>query len=75
MKIENGEDVAKADAFVALNKALVEPIDLEAVRVALAAALDVTNPGWRKNPAWYLVRVKELGLTASAEALLARYQA
>jgi hypothetical protein len=71
VKVNSPADAAKADALLQLDASLSTPSDVSAIRVALAGALDLTNPGWRDNEA-FVARVKEVGPLAAAKGLLER---
>lgn len=71
MKIENDQDIANADALLQLVQAKeIGRSDL--LRSSLASALDVTNPGWRDNPA-IVARIVEVGVSAAVDGLLKKY--
>ncbi len=70
VEVNTEADVERADALVELLKATAEEgLSDETLRYELAKALDVTNPGWRDKPE-IIARVKEIGVSAAAEALL-----
>lgn len=68
MKVETERDIAVADALLPLVRALAAKDHAE-VRVQLANALDLTNPGWRDKPD-FAARIREIGVSAAAEGLL-----
>lgn len=72
-EINTPEDVEKAEAFVALHKALASQ-DEGQVKAALAKALDWTNPGWRGDRR-FIDRIKEIGAAKAATGLLERHAA
>lgn len=72
-EINTPEDVEKAEAFLALHKALASK-DEPTIRLSLAEALNRTNPGWRDNPA-FIERIKEIGVIDAAKGLLERHAA
>lgn len=70
VEIKNDADAALADALVQLRKM----IDLDVPpRNALAAVLDITNPGWRERQD-FIDRIKAVGVKQAASSLLARYE-
>lgn len=73
MEVNNDADIAKADALVQLRKVLEVGSDESEIRLALATALNETNPGWRDRPD-FIGRIKEVGVTKAAEGLLGRYE-
>lgn len=74
VEVNTAADVALADQLVQLEKFLgnqgAKPNEF---RAAFAAALDLTNPGWREDPA-FIARIKEIGTTEAAKGLLKRYE-
>lgn len=75
VEINSPDDAALADALVQLRKA-VDMIDgdeaTSARRAALAAVLDLTNPGWREHQR-IIDRIKDVGVYQAALATLERY--
>lgn len=69
-EINDANDVEKAEAFLALHKAL-ESRDEPTIRLSLAEALDLTNPGWREKQA-FIDRIVEIGVIDAAKGLLER---
>jgi hypothetical protein len=68
--VNSTADAEKADALIQLDKA-VSAGDEPASRIALAAALDHTNPGWRDNLD-FGKRIQAVGVLAAAKGLLER---
>lgn len=75
VKVDTAHDVAIADVLALLHKALWSGTDspTDDVKPQLASALDLTNPGWRDNPA-FIDRIKEIGAVEAAKGLLKRYE-
>jgi hypothetical protein len=77
--VETDADITKADAIVQLHKAVAQPEDrdnptyIDGVKIALAATLDITDPGWRDVPE-FIARIKEIGAVEAAKGLLKRHQ-
>lgn len=71
VEVNNAKDVEKADALVQLLHVLEVGAEKDAIRSALAAALDHTNAGWRDNPA-FIERIKEVGVEQAGRGLLER---
>ena len=72
VQVNTESDVTRADSLLPLLAAATEegvPGNDEAVRSALAKALDITNPGWRDNEA-FIARIKEVGVREAAKGLL-----
>jgi hypothetical protein len=82
LEVENVEanteaEVTLADCLVQLRGRLEDGSDDAVVKIAIAASLNLTNPGWRENPAFVTAmkaRVDEIGVRAAATALLERYE-
>ena len=71
--VNTPQDVDKAEALVQLHRVLAQHAEGNSneatVKVALATALDRTNPGWReKQP--FIDRIKEVGAVEAAKGLL-----
>lgn len=73
VQVNSPHDAALADALVELHKQLAPGLPVEPLRKALAATLDIANPGWRDNGAM-IEWVKTNGVTVAAEKLLKRYE-
>lgn len=71
--LNTDKDAGYADALIAYQHACESVPEGEVVdaRVALAAMLDHTNPGWRDNPA-FIDRIKEVGPETALDTLLER---
>ncbi|MBA2724513.1 MAG: hypothetical protein H0U53_00855 [Actinobacteria bacterium] len=74
VEVNTAADANRADVLVLLHKALGNRDGNQGdsdhgVRVALAAALEVTNPGWREKPA-FAARIREIGVVKASEMLL-----
>jgi hypothetical protein len=69
VQINNDEDVAKADALIALTKA----VENGQARSGLATFLDAVYPGWRDDAA-RIAWVTEQGPEKAARILIARNQ-
>lgn len=72
VEVNTEADVALADLLVQLHKA-VGTGDSQAVKEALAAALDVSNPGWREVPE-FIERIRQVGPLDAARGLLRKYE-
>lgn len=77
MVVENSNDVEIAEALLAIRNVLdvnAEGADRDAVlRVFLAGALELTNPGWRGDRR-FIDRINEIGVEAACLGLLSRYE-
>jgi hypothetical protein len=82
VQANNESQVAVMDAAVQLHKMLAlaenpanQPDVAEMnVKLQLCATLDLTNPGWRDNPA-FIERIREVGAITAAKGLLERLDA
>lgn len=68
VEVNSLADADRADLYVQLRGA-VERGDETAVKIALAAVLDVERPGWRDRQD-FIDRIKEVGATAAANTML-----
>ena len=72
VNVNNEQDAKEADALLPLLAAVTEGSETDRedrVRIELAGALDVTNPGWRDNPK-FIERIREVGPITAATGLL-----
>jgi hypothetical protein len=72
VNVDTDVDVGVADQLLKLAAALSTD-DEGIIRFELAATLELTNPGWRRNEK-FVARIKEVGVVQAAAGLLTKYQ-
>lgn len=75
VEVITAQDVDLADCLVQLQGRVDDGSDDTIIKIALAAALDHSNPGWRENPGFIRgmkSRVDELGIRQCAINMLAK---
>lgn len=65
------KDIAKVDALLVIDRGLQQQL---APRTVLAAALDLTNPGWRERPE-IIEKIKEVGPAVALKSMKDRLDA
>jgi hypothetical protein len=79
LEVETAQDIPLADALVQLRRVVEEEGATDAeIKLRIAAALDITNAGWRESQEFIVAmqkRVEELGVVGAAKSYLSRYEA
>jgi len=77
VEVNTDTDISAADALIILRRAVEEGAEDAALKLRIAAVLDVTHEGWRENADFVTgmqARVAEIGVKGAAEGLLKRHE-